>query len=246
MLSSRQVVVSLFAAAAIVVVSETEARAQWYVAGYLGATHTRPATVSIDRPADDVSLEFRDVEFEGRSWKSPQYYGVRVGRWFGERRRIAIEIEWMHAKAYGRTDRQYEIEGDAGPYADLIRPPATMNALVSRYAMSHGLNYLVANVAFRNPVGQGPFTAVVRAGAGPALPHAESTFAGEAREQYQFAGFGVHAAAGTEIRVYKGMSAVVEYKFTLGRPKIEIVGGTGQMTAVTHHLALGLAFGLNR
>jgi hypothetical protein len=246
MFFSRRIVFCAPAVGLALLATATEARAQWYAAAYLGGSHTRPATVAIDRPAEGVSLEFEDVEFEERSFKSPQYYGLRFGRWFGERRRLGLEIEWIHAKAYGLTDRRYDVTGEAGAYADRIQPPAAMNALVSRYAMSHGLNFLFANVAVRSPIGQGPFTTILRAGAGPSLPHAETTFAGEEREQYEYGGFGVHAAAGVEIRVYRMISAAVEYKFTFARPEIDIAGGTGQTTALSHHLALGLAFRLSR
>jgi hypothetical protein len=246
MLQLRQVLMGAAAFACALFGTVTEARAQWYVAAFLGGSHTRAATVSIDRPAERVSLEYHDVRFEARSLKSPQYYGVRFGRTFGADRRYGVEVEWIHAKAYSQTDRQYEVTGKGGAFADLIRPPALMNAVVSRYAMSHGLNFLLVNLAVRAPVRDKPVTLVARAGAGPMLPHAETTVAGDAREQYEYAGLGMHTAAGVELRVYRGLYALVEYKFTVGRPEITIVGGTGQMTAITHHLAVGLAFGTAR
>jgi hypothetical protein len=223
-----------------------EARAQWFAAAYLGANHTHAATVAIDRPADGVALEYRDVEFEARPFKSPQYYGLRIGRWFGSSRRIGLEVEFIHLKAYGRTDLVYEVTGDAGPFGELTQPPAPMNALVSRYAMSHGLNLLLINVGTRAPLKGGPISLVARGGAGPALPHGESTIAGEAREQYEFGGFGVHAAGGLEIRLHARISGVIEYKITFAKPEITIAGGTGNMSALTHHVAFGLAFGLSR
>jgi hypothetical protein len=224
----------------------SEARAQWYFAAYLGGSHTGAATISIDRPDEGVSLEFHDVQFEERSLKSPQYYGLRFGRMLGPDRRILVEVEWIHPKAYSRTDQHYEVTGDAGPYADRLGPSAPMNALVSRYSMSHGMNFLLVNVGIRAPVPDKPFAVVARGGVGPMLPHGESTFNGEAREQYEFGGLGVHAAAGIDLRVYKGISSVIEYKFTLGRPEITLVNGTGRMTAVSHHLAIGVAFGAPR
>ncbi|HYN08075.1 MAG TPA: hypothetical protein VES67_11845 [Vicinamibacterales bacterium] len=242
----RQVSLGALAFVCALFLAATEARAQWYVAAYLGGSHTHAATISIDRPDDDVSLQFHDVRFEERSLKSPQYYGLRFGRTFGVEQRFAVEIEWIHAKAYSQTDRQYEVTGNAGAFSGLIQPPAPMNALVSQYAMSHGLNFLLVNLGVRAPVRDTPVTLVARAGAGPMLPHAESTFAGETREQYEYAGLGLHAAAGIDLRLYRGLSALVEYKCTFGRPEITIVGGTGRMTAVTQHLAVGFAFGTTR
>ena len=245
MLSCRRFV-GCACAAALALITPTDVQAQWHADAYLGVSHTRPATITIDRPSEGVSLEFKDVEFEGRSLKPPLYYGLRFGRWFGRGQRVGVEIEWIHAKAYGVTDRRYEVSGDSGPYADLIQPPAPMKAVVSGYAMSHGLNFLFGNVAWRAPIQQGPVTAVLRGGAGPSLPHGESTFAGKAREEYVYGGFGVHAAAGVEIRVSRMIAAAVDYKFTFARPEIDIAGGTGRTTVLTHHLAIGLAFRLSR
>ncbi|HEY7474439.1 MAG TPA: hypothetical protein VH679_05470 [Vicinamibacterales bacterium] len=246
MLERRRLAVAVLGAALTLCATAPEASAQWYFAAYLGGSHTRAATISIDRPADGVSLEIHDVQFEERSLKSPQYYGLRFGRALGADRRVLIEVEWIHPKAYSRTDRVYDITGDAGRFADVIRPPAPMNALVSQYAMSHGMNFLLVNVGVRAPVAGKPLAFVARGGAGPMFPHAESTFNGETREQYEFGGLGLHAAAGVDLRVYRGISSVIEYKFTFGRPEITIVDGTGRITAVTHHLAVGVAFGTPR
>ena len=92
----------------------------------------------------------------------------------------------------------------------------------------------------------GVMTIVARGGAGPTLPHAESTVGGVAREQYEFAGLGLHGASGVDVKIHRWLSAVVEYKLTYAKPEITIAGGSGSMTAITHHVAVGLAFGLSR
>jgi hypothetical protein len=238
---------SFLIAASMLLATAGEARAQWFTAVYLGANHTHAATVAIERPADGISLEYRDVAFEARPFESPQYYGLRFGRWFGpSSRRIGVEVEFIHLKAYGRTDRQYEVAGDAGAFDQVTQPPAPMSALVSRYAMSHGLNLLLINVGLRAPLNQGPVALVARGGAGPALPHGETTIAGESRERYEYGGLGAHAAGGFEIRLHARISGLIEYKITFAQPELTIAGGTGKMSALTHHVAFGLAFGLSR
>src|SRR5262245_4022788 len=92
------------------------AEAQWYVAVYLGGNHTQSSTVSIEQPADGVSLQFHNVDFEARPLKAPQYYGYRFGRMFGSERRLGLEFEFIHMKAYAETDRQYDVTGNAGVY----------------------------------------------------------------------------------------------------------------------------------
>jgi hypothetical protein len=243
-MSRQPAVVVALAAAVIVLGTGRNAHAQWYAAAYLGGDHTHSATVSIDQPGDGVSLQFHDVDFEARPLKSPQYYGWRFGRMFANGRRIGLEFEFIHLKAYAVTDRPYEVSGNPGVYGNA--PLAPMNTVVSRYAMSHGLNFLLVNMTYRRPVSQGAMAIVARGGVGPTMPHAESTVGGVAREQYEFGGLGVHGAAGIDVKVYRGLSGVVEYKLTYGRPEITIAGGSGSMTAISHHVAVGLAFGLPR
>jgi hypothetical protein len=226
------------------------ADAQWYVAGYLGTNHTQAAPVSIDQPARNTSLMFSDVTFEARPFKSPQYYGVRGGRLFGEQRRFGVEFEWIHPKAYADTSGIVHITGRLnGVNVDTM---ARMDTIVQRYAMSHGMNFVLINAVMRVPLaedGNGFASRVAltaRAGAGPMLPHAETTVVGESREQYEAGGLGYQVAGGVDVRLAGLLSAVVDYKFGHGTPNVMIVDGTGRTTANVHQLAFGLAVGLSR
>jgi hypothetical protein len=226
----------------------TPARAQWYIAAYGGGNHTQSATVKIDQPSAGTSLEFRDVEFTAEPLRSPPYYGWRLGRLIGERRRWGIELEFIHLKAIGQTSRPVAIVGrvGSGPSSTAVDTRAPMNTLVERYSMTHGLNFLLVNVVSRTPFGASSVALVARAGAGPTLPHAETTVMGQAREQYEYGGLGAHGAAGLDIRLHRRLSGVIEYKVTAAKPTIDIVNGTGRTAAVSHQVALGLVFGLWR
>src|SRR4051794_20589487 len=226
------------------------ADAQWYVAGYLGTNHTLSSTVSIDQPALGTSLEFNDVAFEARPFESPQYYGVRVGRLFGERRRFGVEFEWFHPKVYADTSRDVHVAGRyAGATVDTTLP---MDTIVQRYSMSHGMNFALVNAVFRMPVSEDPASMASRialtgrAGAGPMVPHGESEIAGQVVEQYEVAGVGYQLAGGVDVRLYRGLSAIVEYKFGHASPEITIAGGTGHTTANLHQVAFGVAVGFAR
>jgi len=220
------------------------AAAQWYVAGYLGANATRPATVSIEVPASNVAIDFHDVEFAARPFESPQYYGWRVGGLFGARRRFGVEAEFIHLKVIGKTGAAYSTSGTAGTSSFV--PGQPMRSLVERYSMTHGLNFLVVNVVARRELAEGRAAFVVRGGGGPTIPHTETTVLGQAVDQYEFAGLGWHAAAGLDVRLRGRWSLVGEYEFTYARPEITVSGGHGRTTAATHHVAVGLAFGLSR
>lgn len=222
----------------------TPADAQWHGGVYLGANHTHSAPVTIDQASLGRVLTFDDVEFDARPFESPQYYGWRTGYLFGAGRRLGVELEFIHLKVIGRTDRTYPVSGDAAGAA--IGPEAPMSAIVQRYAMSHGHNFLLVNLVSRTPLGQGPLALVLRSGIGPTLPHGESTIDGETLEQYEYAGIGSQVAAGLDVRLVGAVSATVEYKFTYSRPEITVARGIGRTSTATHHVAVGLAFGLPR
>ena len=228
----------------------TVVEAQWYVAGYLGTNRTLAAPVTIEQPARNTSLTFSDVTFEARPFKSPQYYGVRVGHLFGERQRFGVEFEWLHPKAYADTSQVVHVTGRlAGVNIDTM---ARMDTIVQRYAMSHGMNFVLINAVLRVPLtetGTGFASRVAitaRAGAGPMVPHAENTVHGESREQYETGGIGYQVAGGVDVRLVGRLSAMADYKFGHGAPEVMIVDGTGRTTANVHQLAFGLALGFSR
>jgi len=200
------------------VAAPTAAQAQWYVGAYLGANYTHPATIRVDLPAAQLALRYDDVGFSGEPFASPQYYGIRIGREVG-RGRLGVEVEFIHLKVY------------ADP----------MDAVVTRYAMSHGLNFLLVNLVARQPIANGRASLVGRGGIGPTLPHAETTVLGIEREQYEFGGIGWQAAAGVEIALARRLRAEAEYKFTFARPVIDVAGGTGRTSSATHQVTFGLA-----
>jgi hypothetical protein len=242
-LMSLRAVVRLFVLFMLVLLPR-EAAAQWYLVGYIGGNTTKAADVVIDRSAASTTLTFHDVEFEARPLSAPPYYGYRAGRLFGADRQWGLELEFIHLKVISLTALPYRVTGRANNVTiDTVVP---MNTLVERYAMTHGLNFILINVVSRTPVGDGRVTLVARAGAGPTLPHAETRIGGDVLEQYEYGGMGGHGAVGLDIRLGRRFSVVAEYKLTVAKPRIDVSAGTGRMTALSHHVGMGLAFGLTR
>ena len=240
-------VLRVIVAFVIVLVVPTRAAAQWFFAAYAGGNYTPAADVSIDAPAIDVVLTYQDVRFTGEPLASPQYYGYRIGRMVGETRRLGLEIEFIHLKVIADTSREYTVSGRAP--GSVLPPRARMSDIVEQYQMTHGLNFVVVNLVTRTPIGGGgsPRMALVaRAGAGPVIPHAETRVAGRSQEQYEYAGVGAHAAAGLDLKLRGRTSALIEYKITIAKPEIDLASGTGRMTAITHQVAVGFAFGIAR
>jgi hypothetical protein len=226
----RSVIVGTLLVIGLVAGLPAPAAAQWYAGVYMGANTTVPADVTVK--GDGYDITFPDVSFEAKSLTSPQYYGWRLGRFFDEGRRFGMEVEFIHLK--------------------VIAKPADLGPEVTRYQMTHGLNFLVVNLTNRIPIGRSAYgeprvALVARGGVGVTLPHAETTVLGEPREQYEYAGLGAHAAVGLDIRLKGRLSLVSEYKLTYAKPTITTAhNGTGQTTAMSHHVAVGFAFGLSR
>jgi len=206
------------------------ASAQWYAAVYMGGNTTRPADVTVK--GDGYNLTFSKVEFEAQPFKTPPYYGWRIGRFLSGSRRLGVELEFIHLK--------------------VIANPEQLRPQVERYRMTHGLNFVVANLTSRVPFGRSaygdaPFALVTRIGGGVTVPHAETTVFGQAQEQYEYGGLGAHAAIGLDVRLRGRLSLVTEYKMTYATPAIATAGGgSGRTTTLTHHAAVGLAFGISR
>jgi len=226
----RLAIISCLAVLGLCLGVPATASAQWYAGVYMGANTTVPADVTVK--GEGYDLTFPDVSFEAKSFTSPQYYGWRLGRFFDEARRFGMEVEFIHLKVIARPE-------ELGPE-------------VTRYQMTHGLNFLVLNLTNRIPLGRSaygdaPYALITRAGAGVTVPHAETTIFGESREQYEYAGLGAHAAVGFDVRLKGRLSLVSEYKITYATPTITTArDGTGRTTALSHHVAVGFAFGLSR
>jgi len=237
---ARSSLVSLAFATALLV--PARAGAQAYFVAYLGTNHTERADITLDIPAADVAVTFRDVHFDAHPFQSPQYYGGRLG-WLFRDRRLGIEAEFIHLKVFADTTREYEAQGRLAGLAPGGR--LHMNTLVQRYAMTHGLNFLVGNAVFRRPV-HDRLALVARAGAGVTLPHAETTVLGVAKDHYEYAGPGAHVAAGVDWQLHGPFSVVGEYKLTYAQPEITIAGGRGRTTSLSHHFAFGIGIGIYR
>jgi hypothetical protein len=223
------------------------ARADWSLGAFLGQAHTQTSTVVLTLPSQATQLDMIGVHYRGESFRSPQYYGVRVTWSPDSRRWLGLEGEWIHAKVYAEVDRVVQMQGTLrGVPVDSSAP---LSSLVQRLAMSHGLNFLLMNVAVRH--GLGPVDtrgghrvmAVVRAGAGPTFPHAESHVDQVAKDQYETGGLGAQVGGGLEYSLWRGLGALGEYKFTWASPEIEVAGGQAKVPARSHHVVFGMTYG---
>jgi Outer membrane protein beta-barrel domain len=204
----------------------TNARADWLFAGYMGASGTSSDTLTVT-PTTGAPFSLNDVAYKGQAFRSPWYYGVRVS--FVPPRDVlglSPEIEWTHAKAIAQIDPR----------------SSELNA----FQQSHGLNFLLGNLAYRfAPLCAGRCTPVVRGGAGISTPHVESTFRNVHQEQYQRGGFAWQLGAGVEYRVWQFVYGVADARITRVTEKhLRAAGADIAGSFFTRHVDFGVALRL--
>ncbi len=233
--------------AGLVVCLPSRAHADWTASAYLGHVWTRSSTVTLTLPDRQTAVEIVGVEYRAESFTSPQYYGYRVAWVPDQHRWIGIEAEVIHTKVFAEVDRSVRIQGTLrGAKVDASVP---LSSVVQRLAMSHGLNFILVNVALRRELGPvdsrgvARFVVVVRAGAGPTVAHAESTIDHVAdRDEYQSGGLGTQVAGGIEATVWRRLAVLGEYKFTWASPQLDVAGGQATIPARGHNVVSGLAY----
>jgi opacity protein-like surface antigen len=232
--------------AVVVTLVPSSARADWMLSGFLGVAKTQSSTIDLSLPGQGTHLQLEGAEYRGESFQSPQYYGLRLTKTLSGRPWLGIEGEFIHAKVFAEVDRDVHATGTrfGTPFSTDVR----LSSIAQRLSMSHGLNFILVNVAARHGLGPADATGahrivgVVRAGAGPTMPHAESQLDNVTMEQYEGGGLGVQVGGGIEISLGHNVGALGEYKFTSASPEIDVAGGTAKIPSRTHHIAFGLTY----
>ena len=198
--------------------------AETLVAGYGGVTHTHSSDVTFVKPGV-TDLTAHRVDWIGRPFKSPIYYGVRIMRW-PAMSRIGSMIDFTHAKAIAAREQQVTFSGTRN--GKPAPGPATVGDTFRHLEFSHGHNMLTLN----GLLSLGRLTPAIRPyvglGVGASLPHTEVQFLDEAKRtyEYQFAGVVGQVVAGVEIRLPR-MSILLEYKFSAAPYRVPLSGFDG-------------------
>jgi hypothetical protein len=181
------------------------------VGAYMGAPHTYPSAVRIEKEgAYDFTID--PVHWKAQPFKSPIYYGARVVRWFTGGR-TGMMVDFIHSKAIADLKKEAAFSGtlDGKP----LPPRAKISEIVKKLEFSHGHNLLTLNGLLRLPNIGARVSPYVGAGAGVLLPHTEVKLTnGDSRTyEYNYAGPAGQALIGLEFRLSR-MSVFLEYKFT--------------------------------
>jgi hypothetical protein len=197
------------------------ASADWLISGFVGGTSTASNTLTITPPAG-LTLSIPSGDYQGKPWESPIYYGYRVG-WKPEERHLGYEVEFTHAKAIAT---------------------ALASTDLTAFQLSHGLNFVLANVVYRtSPLCDRRCTFLIRGGAGVTYPHVEASFRGRDTSEYQFAGFGGQGGAGLEVKLVDHLFLAGDARVTYASVHADLVDGSSlKAPFTTFHAAIGIGW----
>ena len=174
----------------------------------------------------------RSVDWEGKPFDSPIYYGGRAMWWLDND--IGFGIEGTHTKAYASQ--------------------ADMAAIgVSRLELSDGHNIITANVMKRWPgvfKATPKFTPYVGAGIGVAIPHVDIQVLGSGVRTfgYETTGPAVRAIAGLKYDLTENWALFGEYQAVWSDNDITIDPAFGQLPGklntelLTHAVNIGISY----
>jgi opacity protein-like surface antigen len=215
------------------------ADADWTFSTFLGNAWTRASTARLVVPELQTDLEMAPLEYRSESFRSPLYYGGRVSWTPRTTPHLSVESEFIHMKVFAQTDHLAHMHGTwHGVPVDAVLPAGSV---VQRLAMSHGLNFLLANVAYRHDICE-RLQAIARTGLGSTLAHVETTMDGFSQDHYTGGGLAAQIGGGLEAELVPHVHAIVEYKFTWTSPTIDVASGTATVPARSHHVVAGAAY----
>lgn len=222
----------------IVLGAAAPASAQWTVDAFLGDAWNARGDLRLSGVDTDVTL--RGLEYDDRSFDFPLYYGVRAGRSLrGSLSWLGLEVEFVHLKTISRSAQVVEASGQVSGRP--IAGPVRVGDVLPRFELSHGLNFVFANVVVRRAF-DGPRRVALslRGGLGPTVPHVEATFLGRDEDAYQWSTVGWQAAGGAEVAIWGPVHVLSEVKWTGTRQDV----GIGEARAEGPFRAAHLVFGI--
>ena len=194
------------------------------IAGYGGVTHTQATDIHFTKPGE-TDLTAHGVQWIGRPFKSPIYYGVRAMHWPAHGW-LGGMLDFTHAKAISVREQTLRLSGtrNGQPMDGTVLNDSTFRHL----EFSHGHNMLTINGLLSLGRLAPALRPYVGGGVGLSLPHTEVQFRGDERRtyEYQIAGPVGQAVAGIEIRLPR-ISVLLEYKFSFAPYWVPLSGRDG-------------------
>jgi lipid A oxidase len=183
------------------------ARAEMQIGAYGGANTNLNSPVTMHK--GDLS-DSRSVDWEGRSFQMPPYWGVHATYWLNANASWGVGIDYTHSKAYAALN-------------------FATDPVYRHLEFTDGNNLLLLNLLYRfGPLADGRLVPYLGLGGGIAIPHVEvklKAFPGQDTWEYQFAGGAVQALGGLEYRLGDAWSLFAEGKVSYSHLATELEGG---------------------
>jgi lipid A oxidase len=202
------------------------ARAEVQIQVYGGVNGNFSSDVSVRKPG--VVTDSRSIEWDGKSFAMPPYWGARGIYWIDSSPNWGVAIEFTHAKAYAK------LGGAAG-------------AIYDRLEFTDGNNIVTANVLYRfDPWQHYRIRPYAGLGVGLAVPHVEVELVGDPGPrtfEYQVTGVALQGLVGLEMPLGANWSGFIEGKMTYTRIDADLKGGGSLKTDLwSPHFAVGLSY----
>jgi lipid A oxidase len=220
------------AIAAALMVAASPAAAELELSLYLGTQTAGDSTASGTLP--DGTAFNRKVDWSGKSFDNPYYYGGRAMWWTNSD--LGFGIEGTHSKAYASSADRAAIG-------------------VNRLEFTDGHNIVTANVMKRYPeaFSGSRFTPYAGAGIGIAVPHVDIQVigAGTRTHDYEMTGLAVRGIAGMKYELSDSWSLFGEYQIVWSDNDVTInadpavIGQTdGKLRTelTTHAVNIGISY----
>jgi hypothetical protein len=159
---------------------------------------------------------------------------------------LGIEAEFIHLKVFSDPDQLVPASGTH--LGEPVNREIRLGEIVQRYSISHGVNLLMFNAVARYRIGQdrqGGRSRLIlsaRFGAGPTLPHTESTIDDQRQEQFEVGRLAFQLGGGAELRLKGGLYAITETRFTRTHQKGKVFMGEAESLLRSQHVTLGLSY----
>lgn len=175
-------------------------------------------TIADDDAIADSSFE---LDWEGRSFEAPPYYGIRVTNW--QSPSFGYGIDFTHNKVYPEND---------------VLPDG-----FRRLEFTDGLNTLTVNGYYRWQDAFAGITPYVGGGVGLSIPHVEVITENSRTLGYQVTGPAATWIAGASMPINDKWSVFGEYKgtYTVNEGDLD-TGGTVSTDIFTNALNVGVSF----
>jgi len=199
-----------------------QAFAEATISVYGGANFSPHSVVKTNGPTPSTR---NTVGWDGVSFSSPPYWGLRGAWWLEEVQNVGIAIDYTHSKV------------KASPL-----PPG-----FNKLEFTDGINFLTANALYRKDMGNG-FTPYGGIGLGLSVPHVEAggpAVGGFKTIEYQVTGLAAQALVGIDYAINDKWSLFGELKSTYGQVNADLNGGYKLKTnIVSNQIIFGVTYKL--